>query len=252
VAQAYSESFARYYNRTGADFARQLAPRIYAWHQLSTGSPPARVLDVGCGTGQLAHYFLDRGCRVTGIDLSPSMLEFARQNNADFIASGVAEFIEGDATNFTVDPTFDLAVSTFDAINHLPDFAALRSCFASVGAVTDSNGRFVFDLNTRGGIRRWNGVLVQDGHDQWVLQRGLYDGGDRALMMITGFSRVDDGHYERFEECVYNTLFDLEQVLDLLAETGWVDAYCARLDDLATAVQQPEALDRAVVIARKP
>jgi hypothetical protein len=71
-------------------------------------------------------------------------------------------------------------------------------------------------------------------------------------MMITGFAPVDDGHYERFDECVYNTLFDLDQVLDLLAETGWVDAYCARVDDLATAVQRPEALDRAVVIARKP
>ena len=252
MAQAYSEAFARYYDRRATAFARELAPRIYAWHQLSTGSPPARVLDLCCGTGQLASYFLERGCRVTGIDLSPAMLAHARQNNASSIAAGVADFIEADATNFTLDRTFDLVVSTFDAINHLPDADALRSCFECVARVTENRGRFVFDLNTRSGIHRWNGVLVQDSGDELVLQRGIYDGGDRALVMVTGFGRLEDGHYERFEECVYNTLFDLDQVLALLAETGWVDCYCARTDDLGTAVDEPERLDRAVIVASQP
>ncbi|WP_214412378.1 class I SAM-dependent DNA methyltransferase [Sphaerisporangium fuscum] len=40
--------------------------------------PGARVLDVGCGTGlPTARQFVDAGCHVTGIDISPVMLELA-------------------------------------------------------------------------------------------------------------------------------------------------------------------------------
>lgn len=43
--------------------------------------PGARVLDVGCGTGlPTAKQFADAGCEVVGIDISPVMLELARQN----------------------------------------------------------------------------------------------------------------------------------------------------------------------------
>lgn len=40
----------------------------------------ANILDIGCGTGKYAREFLKHDSRVTGIDLSGRMLEFARQN----------------------------------------------------------------------------------------------------------------------------------------------------------------------------
>ncbi len=42
------------------------------------GEPPARVLDVGCGTGRLARALAERGQRVWGVDPSDAMLEQAR------------------------------------------------------------------------------------------------------------------------------------------------------------------------------
>jgi predicted TPR repeat methyltransferase len=43
--------------------------------------PGARVLDVGCGTGlPTARQFVDAGCEVTGIDISPVMLSLAEKN----------------------------------------------------------------------------------------------------------------------------------------------------------------------------
>lgn len=38
------------------------------------------VLDIGCGTGFLARHLAGNGCRVTGIDFSPKMIERARQD----------------------------------------------------------------------------------------------------------------------------------------------------------------------------
>ena len=51
----------------------------------------AHVLDVGCGAGiPTANFLIKRGIKVTGIDLSDSMLSMARENVPD------AEFIKMD------------------------------------------------------------------------------------------------------------------------------------------------------------
>jgi ubiquinone/menaquinone biosynthesis C-methylase UbiE len=45
--------------------------------------PPGRLLDLGCGTGQLACAFLRRGYDVTGCDVSPAMIDHARLESTD-------------------------------------------------------------------------------------------------------------------------------------------------------------------------
>ena len=45
--------------------------------------PPARVLDFGCGTGNLAGYLSAGGFAVSACDISAKMIERARENNAD-------------------------------------------------------------------------------------------------------------------------------------------------------------------------
>lgn len=53
-----------------------------AWTALLAGLMPAapcRVADLGCGTGTLSVLLAQHGYQVTGIDLSPKMIELARQ-----------------------------------------------------------------------------------------------------------------------------------------------------------------------------
>ena len=49
-----------------------------AFHLSLPGAPPARILDVGCGTGLLACEFAARGYDVTGVDPAAAMLATAR------------------------------------------------------------------------------------------------------------------------------------------------------------------------------
>src|SRR3954468_7090513 len=57
--------------------------------------PGMRVLDVACGTGNLAIPAAKRGAAVTGVDIAPNLVQQARERAA---AEGVpATFDEGDA-----------------------------------------------------------------------------------------------------------------------------------------------------------
>ena len=251
--QAYGPAFARVYNEKWVDFARHVAPLIRAFYESTPlGARVKSLLDVCCGTGQLAQHFLEQGYRVTGIDLSPSMLQYACQNNASSVEAGQARFLQADAADFTLDEQFGLAVSTFDALNHLPDGEALRGCFASVFPLLLPDGLFIFDLNTRAGLTCWNGINVREMPDHLIIDRGIYDEeSDRAWVKITGFIRTEGGLYERFEETAYNTAYDLDWVRDELYRAGWHSVYFARVDDLGMPVPEPEALNRAFVIARR-
>lgn len=249
--QAYGRVFARIYNLKWTDFAKRAAPKILKFYAgTATGQENKTMLDVCCGTGQLALYFLENGYTVTGLDLSEPMLECARENAAQYIADEQAKFVQADATNFTFDERFGLVVSTYDALNHLPDNEALKACFECVHAVND--GYFIFDLNTRFGLNRWNGMMMNESDEMVLINRGIYDSGmDKAWTKITGFLLTPDGLYTRFNETAYNTAFDMEWVRTALLDTGWQDVYYARLEDLNTPIDEPEQENRVFFVARK-
>ncbi len=75
----------------------------------------ARVLDVACGTGNIAIPAARKGAIVTGVDIAPNLIEqaIARANQEGL----KAEFREGDAEKLPFpDAEFDLVVSMFGAM----------------------------------------------------------------------------------------------------------------------------------------
>jgi SAM-dependent methyltransferase len=118
------------------------------------------------------------------------MLAHARENCGTFEAEGKVSFLQADASDFGLSGRYDIAVSTFDALNHLESLSKLQACFRCVRAALAPGGVFLFDLNTEKGLQRWNRIAVEDG-DQFVLiNRGLFAPGmDRAFARITGFTR---------------------------------------------------------------
>ena len=77
--------------------------------------PGTRVLDVACGTGNLAIPLARQGCVVTGLDIAPNLLVQATERAA---AEGLtARFDEGDAEQLPYeDASFDAVVTMFGAM----------------------------------------------------------------------------------------------------------------------------------------
>lgn len=70
--------------------------------------PGAAILDIGCGTGRHSIELAKRGCRVTGLDLTPAMLDVARQHAQE--AGVEVRWIESDAQDFSFDAEFDAVI----------------------------------------------------------------------------------------------------------------------------------------------
>jgi len=71
-----------------------------------------RLLDVACGTGVVAVTAARAGAQVTGLDLTPSLLERARENSR--IAGVTIDWHEGDAEALPFDAgSFDVVLSQF-------------------------------------------------------------------------------------------------------------------------------------------
>jgi len=88
------------------------APRLVRHAKVRSGD---RVLDVGCGTGVVAITAAKQGAHVAGIDLTPELLERARQNSN--ISEVTIDWREGDAENLPFDAgSFDVVVSQFGHI----------------------------------------------------------------------------------------------------------------------------------------
>jgi len=120
--------------------------------------PGAAVLDVCCGTGDMAFALYRRagplprnanapgGVRIVGADFSPAMLERARQKGAGL----PLEWIEADALNLPfADGTFDLVVSAFGFRN----LANYDRGLGEIGRVLKSGGEIgILDFGEPQGV----------------------------------------------------------------------------------------------------
>lgn len=106
------------------------------------------VLDVGCGSGWQSLELARRGSRVVAVEPAPAFLRPLR-------AAARREGLPVDARRGGIlslplrpDERFDLALATFDVLNHLGRHEDLGPALAAVARALRPGGHFLFDLNT--------------------------------------------------------------------------------------------------------
>ena len=174
--------------------AAPLCSTKYLWDPLRklTGSISAgtRVLDVGCGNGDIAGRFIALGCKVVGIDLSENGVELARRAHPE----GRFEVLMADETllDRLAEPAFDVVIST-EVVEHLyAPKAYAKGCFDAVRP----GGRFICSTPYHGYLKNLliaaiNGFDVHvspmwdGGHVKFWSQKTLGD-----LLISTGFRNI--------------------------------------------------------------
>jgi ubiquinone/menaquinone biosynthesis C-methylase UbiE len=114
----------------------------FAW-VLGKVRPDDELLDMGCGTGRFTVPVAERVKAVSGLDLSPMMLETARKKLAD--RGLTADLREGDMAALPFpDESFDVVVCML-ALMHIPR-EDRQQVFHEVARVLKPGGRFVMGV----------------------------------------------------------------------------------------------------------
>ena len=94
-------------------------------------SPPARLLDLGCGTGWTSCFFARRGYDVVGQDICEDMIEYAQRNKARYQVEN-ADFVCCDYEGMGFENEFDCAVF-YDSLHHsVSEEDALRCVYRAL------------------------------------------------------------------------------------------------------------------------
>ena len=240
------DPFAWTYNKHWGPFVLGMLPVL---DKLVLNALPskARILDLCCGTGQLAHALSERGFEVTGIDGSESMIAIARENAPD------ATFRVHDARDFTITGEFHAALSTFDSLNHVMSLDELTSVFGNVYAALIDGGVFVFDLNMEEGYRtRWRGgTRGYVGDDHAFISRYSYLPEERiGKVEDTMFFRRGD-LWERSDVSLLQRCYSEREILDALQSVGFVGVKA--YDEVRDLGQElPRSPGRSFFVCRKP
>jgi SAM-dependent methyltransferase len=176
------------------------------------GPTASSLLELGCGTGAVLDGLQAVGS-LTGMDISPSMLDIARARLPG------AQFIQGDISSFDLGRRFDVIVCTYDVLNHLAEFRHWIACFACTRNHLAEGGLFIFDVNTVGHLNRVAGEPPQvhefDGNtviiDVSAEERPVY------VWDLRIFERVAGDQYRLHRSRIRELAVEIPSILEALS-----------------------------------
>lgn len=133
--------FSRFYDRLTFNVPYDEIAKYYdkLIRKFSNGK---RLLDMGCGTGNLTVKLAEMGYDIIGQDSSAEMLTIAASK------SDKVRWICQKMEKTELLSKADIVISTLDSINHLDAPADIFACFKRVQKNMRSGGVFIFDVNT--------------------------------------------------------------------------------------------------------
>lgn len=242
TTDAYDRFAWLYDRRWAAPSAERMLPLVRRL-LLDHRPPPARLLDLCCGTGHLSAALVKSGYEVTAVDGSARMIDLARSNAPS------AEHVIADARAFERSSAFDAAVCLYDSLNHVEP-GELPLVFGHLAASLRAGGDLLFDLNTREGFaRRWSGSFASaTSEDAFIASSSFDPAAGTAAMRIT-FFRPSSEAWERSDVTFRQWVHPTDDVVAALTRAGFLDV---TVRDAARDLGLSEEIGRAVFTARRP
>lgn len=148
--RSFGEDYLLVYKHRNQREADRFVQRVMDWLRLPVGS---RVLDLCCGAGRHALALAQAGYRVTGADLSPVLLQKAKEADA----AGCVRWVETDMRALPEDGTFtegfDAVVNLFTSFGYFETDGEQLDVLKQIRKALIPGGRFVIDVLNAGYIR---------------------------------------------------------------------------------------------------
>lgn len=210
------------------------------WLAFSKRHLPAdtkEILELACGTGDLAVKFAQDGYDVIGLDLSEEMLMIASERA--FAADTPVQFVEGDMLDLSEVGQYQAVTCFSDSICYMQNREQVQQVFDEVYRCLEEAGTFIFDVHSTYQI---DTIFPEYSYhyqtDAFAFLWDSYPGEKKHSIehFLTFFVQQEDGSFERSDELHQERTYPLEAYQMLLESAGFseVGVYADFTDDAPT------------------
>lgn len=196
----------------------EITEKIIAKYNLN----PDEIVDLGCGTGNIAIPLSRNGYHLIGLDLSEEMLAIAydkmQESNITF------PLINQNMKEFQLPNQVDLIISYCDSLNYLAGIEEIKETFRKVYDNLKDNGFFIFDMHTPYKIKEVFKDNTFAWNDKEISVIWLPEVDETNLIVehdLTFFVQAEDNYYEKFNEIHRQQTYTMDTVKRVLEETGF-------------------------------
>lgn len=188
--------------------------------------PPARVLEIACGTGRHALRLESHGYQIVATDYSQDMLRAAHQRASNEQSKVDFRFADMREISFS-DPPFDAAVCLFDSIGYVQTNESIAKTLRGIGRNVKPDGYFVFEFWHAAAmlkdfdplrVRRWH---TESGEVLRISETQLDPAKQLSHVNYTIYELNAAGTYQTLKETQTNRYFLMQEMAALLSLGGW-------------------------------
>lgn len=181
-----------------------------------------RMIDLGCGTGEITLRLSDSGFDVTGVDVSETMLAEANQKAVQ--QKKDVFWVQQDIRNLQGFEDIDVCVSYCDVMNYVTEKKSIETVCQNVYRSLQKDGLFIFDVHhlpyvTEQLVDQRFSDVMDDLAYIWECEAGAKEG--EMHHFITFFVRKQNGLYERYDEYHHQQTFAMDLYASALKKAGF-------------------------------
>jgi SAM-dependent methyltransferase len=187
------------------------------------GVAGTRLLDLGCGTGELSVRLAQEGLQVTGVDLSEDMLAVAQAKAVD---AGVRiPFFQQNMADLEGQAEFDIIGIFCDSLNYLHTEEEVSSTFLNVFQHLSNEGIFIFDIHSIYKISHLfiNQTYASSEEHVSYIWNSFPGENPNSVEHELSFFVLDErtGKYDRFDELHFQRTYPVQQYSSWLIAAGF-------------------------------
>jgi len=213
-----------------------------------------KIIEVGCGTGQVAIRLAERGWRVAGLDKRQPMLAYLERAAAK--ARVTALTICADMSGFTTNELFDGACCPMSSFRLLPDDQAAASHLRAMTRAVRHGGVYVLDM----AFAAPDAPEITPSVGTWTMKRGgitvsaeedkvRVEDLDRGIGMVVGWGEGPLREYTSEHFC------RLVEAVGAFAVTGWHPVHRTTEDGISVfdvrCQTRPPVVGRTMVVLKR-
>lgn len=197
---------------------------VYFTTEIVKNKKVKRIIDLGCGTGEITIRMSELGYDLVGLDYSEEMLTYAAQKA--YKKRLPITWLQQDLTKMEGLTDFDLAISYCDVINYITEEKDIANVFERTFKSLNSGGTFIFDVHSMYQVEaNYKNSTFAEVLDEMSYIWFCSEGDEKGEMYhdLTFFVHEKNNSYQRFDETHHQRTYPIPFYEKLLSEAGFTN-----------------------------